>query len=389
MKESYIKVSVKGHNINNYLKWLINKKIDILELKILNHNQIILIVKKSSYKTLNKYSKTYKISVIKKYGPLKIKEFIQKNIVILMCICISILLVYVLSHMIFSIDIIYNDKEISELVRKNLEKYDIKKYKFKKTYQYLEQVKKQILKENKNVLEWFEIEESGTKYIIRIVERKKEDNKEGYTYQSIVSSKNAILKNIKAFSGEKNKIINQYVKKDELVINGILTKADGTMIYTKADGLIYGEVWYKVSVEYPLYYQEESITGKSKNVINIYILNKKISLFPYKKYKQFKITSYNAIESNIFPIRIAKEKMYEVNTKEEIYTEESAINKAIEVSKQKMLNSNEKILEFNNVIVIDKENLNSKIKVNLFISTTENITKIVEIKVENKQSDNE
>lgn len=389
MKESYIKVSVKGHNINNYLKWLINKKIDILELKILNHNQIILIVKKSSYKTLNKYSKTYKISVIKKYGPLKIKEFIQKNIVILMCICISILLVYVLSHMIFSIDIIYNDKEISELVRKNLEKYDIKKYKFKKKYQYLEQVKKQILKENKNVLEWFEIEESGTKYIIRIVERKKEDNKEEYTYQSIVSSKNAILKNIKAFSGEKNKIINQYVKKDELVINGILTKADGTMIYTKADGLIYGEVWYKVSVEYPLYYQEESITGKSKNVINIYILNKKISLFPYKKYKQFKITSYNAIESNIFPIRIAKEKMYEVNTKEEIYTEESAINKAIEVSKQKMLNSNEKILEFNNVIVIDKENLNSKIKVNLFISTTENITKIVEIQVENKQSDNE
>lgn len=389
MKESYIKVSVKGHNINNYLKWLINKKIDILELKILNHNQIILIVKKSSYKTLNKYSKTYKISVIKKYGPLKIKEFIQKNIVILMCICISILLVYVLSHMIFSIDIIYNDKEISELVRKNLEKYDIKKYKFKKKYQYLEQVKKQILKENKNVLEWFEIEESGTKYIIRIVERKKEDNKEGYTYQSIVSSKNAILKNIKAFSGEKNKIINQYVKKDELVINGILTKADGTMIYTKADGLIYGEVWYKVSVEYPLYYQEESITGKSKNVINIYILNKKISLFPYKKYKQFKITSYNAIESNIFPIRIAKEKMYEVNTKEEIYTEDSAINKAIEVSKQKMLNSNEKILEFNNVIVIDKENLNSKIKVNLFISTTENITKIVEIQVENKQSDNE
>lgn len=389
MKESYIKVSVNGHNINNYLKWLITQKIDILELKILSHNQMVIIIKKSSYKTLKKYSKIYKISVIDKYGPLKIKEFIKKNIIILACICISILLVYVLSHMIFSVDIIYNDKEISELVKKNLEKYDIKKYKFKKDYQYLEQVKKQILKENKNVLEWFEIEESGTKYIVRIVERKKEDKKEGYTYQSIVSSKNAILKNIKAFSGEKNKIINQFVKKDELVINGELTKPDGTIIYTKADGLIYGEVWYKVSVEYPLYYQEESITGKSKNVINIYIFNKKISLFPYKKYKQFKITSYNAIESNIFPIRIAKEKMYEVNTKEEIYTEDSAINKAIEVSKQKMLNSNNKILYFNNVIVIDKENLNSKMKVNLFISTTEDITKLVEIQVENKQIDNE
>ena len=81
--------------------------------------------------------------------------------------------------------------------------------------------------------------------------------------------------------------------------------------------------------------------------------------------------------------------MYEVNTKEEIYTEDSAINKAIEVSKQKMLNSNNKILDFNNVIVINKENLNSKMKVNLFISTTEDITKLVEIQVENKQIDNE
>ena len=46
MKESYIKVSVNGHNINNYLKWLITQKIDILELKIISHNQIVLIVKK-------------------------------------------------------------------------------------------------------------------------------------------------------------------------------------------------------------------------------------------------------------------------------------------------------------------------------------------------------
>ena len=54
-----------------------------------------------------------------------------------------------------------------------------------------------------------------------------------------------------------------------------------------------------------------------------------------------------------------------------------------------MLNSNNKIIEFNNLIVIDKENLNSKMKVNLFVSTTEDITKIVEIQVENRQSDNE
>ena len=60
MKESYIKVSVNGHNINNYLKWLITQKIDILELKILSHNQMVIIIKKSSYKTLKSIPKHIK-----------------------------------------------------------------------------------------------------------------------------------------------------------------------------------------------------------------------------------------------------------------------------------------------------------------------------------------
>ena len=116
--------------------------------------------------------------------------------------------------------------------------------------------------------QWIEIEESGTKYIVRLVERKKEEKKEEYKYQSIIAKKDATITNIKAYSGEKIKIINQYVKKGEVIISGLLTKPDGTNLYTKAKGIVSGEVWYKVDIEYPLYYQEEKVTGKNKFVIS-------------------------------------------------------------------------------------------------------------------------
>lgn len=389
MDNNYIKVKVVGKNINNYIKWIISKKISIAKLNIINHNELNLIVDYKYYKQLSNYSKTYKVSIIKKYGKLRIIDIIKNNSVILICLVLAICFLYFLSNMIFSVEVLYNDEEIASMIKKELEKYDIKIFKFKKNRNYLEKVKEQILNDKKDNLEWIEIEENGTKYIVKLVERKKQVEEQEYEYQSIVSSKDAIITKITATSGEKIKNINQYVKKDEIIINGILTKPDGTDIYTKAKGKVYGEIWYKITVEYPLYYQEELVTGKNKNVVSINFLNKKIPLFPYKKYKQFKLTSTTLIEDNILPIKIVKENLYEVKVKEEIYTEEEAIDKAIELSKKKIIESNDKIIEVNDIMIISKENLNSKIKLELFASVIEDITKIIEIKEEIIEENNQ
>ena len=44
-----------------------------------------------------------------------------------------------------------------------------------------------------------------------------------------------------------------------------------------------------------------------------------------------------------------------------------------------MKNGNDKIIKFNDFMVLKKENQNSKIKLELFISVIEDITKVVEI----------
>ena len=386
MNNNYIKVKIEGKNVNNYIKWLIKNKINIIKLKIIKHNTLEIIINQKDYKLLSKYSKTYKIKVLEKYGNARIYDKIKNNLPIILSIFFSILLLNILSNTIFSINIVYNDKVIVDILKKELEKYDIKKYKRKRNYKYLNKIKNQILNDNKDKLEWIEIEESGTKYIIRVVERKKESKLEEYQYQSIIARKNATITNIKAFSGEKNKTINQYVRKGEIIINGVITKPDNEKIYTKATGLVYGEVWYKVNIEYPLYYKEEKLTGKNKNIIVINFLNYKIPLFQYKKYKQFKSKSNILIENNFIPFQIVKEQIYELNIKEQIYTQEEVIEKAIDKAKTKLLGKNNNIKEIKEVHILDKENLNSKVRLNLFISVIEDITEVIEIKEAQNES---
>ena len=385
MNNNYVLVKIEGKNVGNYVKWLIKNKINIINLNIVKHNELKILIDYKNFNLLSKYSKTYKITIIRKYGKLRLFDILKNNMIIILCLMLSMIFLYFLSNIIFSVDVIYNDSEVVDLIKKELAKYDIKKYEKKKSYEYLDKVKERILIDNKDTLEWLEIEESGTKYIVRLVERKKETKQNEYQYQSVVASKDATIASIKAYSGEKVKQVNEYVKKGDVIISGILTKPDGTNLYTKAKGSVLGEVWYKVSVEYPLYYKEERVTGKNKSVILICFLNKEIPIFPYKKYKQFKRQSRSLIENNFIPFKITKEKLYEVIIKEDIYTNEEAIQKAIEEAKLKIKENNKNIINIKNVQMLDKENLNSKIKINLFVSVIEDITEITEVKEKTKE----
>lgn len=389
MNNNYIKVRVEGRNVNNYIKWLIKQKINIINLNVLGYKKLEVIINYKDYKQLKKYSKTYKITIIKKYGNLKLLEIIKNNSFILFSILFAVMFLYFLSNIIFSVDIIYNNKEVVETMKKELKKYDIEKYKFKKDYQYLNKVKEEILKNNKDTLEWIEIVEDGTKYIVKLVERQKEEQVNEFEFQSIATTKDAIITSIKAYSGEKVKEVNEYVKNGDIIVSGEIVKPDGTTTYTKAKAKVYGEVWYKVDIEYPYVYKEEKVTGKNKEVFVINFLNKKIPLFTYQRYKQFKVESKKIIENNILPINFSKEKQYEVILKEEIYTWEEAISNAIEVSKKKLLEKNNKVKKIKKVEILNKQTINSKIRLNLFISVEEDITKIVEVKkVEEHEQNN-
>ena len=81
------------------------------------------------------------------------------------------------------------------------------------------------------------------------------------------------------------------------------------------------------------------------------------------------------------PISLVKEKQYEVNVIDDYYTEEEAIDKAIELSKDKLL-SNDKIIKIKDITTLESISNESKVRLKLFVSVIEDIGIYKEIEEE-------
>ena len=377
--KNIVKIKVEGKNINNYIKRLIKSKINIIKLIPISYKEAHIILNYNDYKKLTKYRTIYKISIIDNYGKLKIKKTLKNNTILLISLLIGIFVIILLSNIVFSIDIIHEDKSIRKLIKNELKKNGIKKYSFKKNYKSLERIEDKILKDNKDKLEWIEINESGTKYIIRIEERKIDKPKEKTEYQSIIAKKKAVITEIKAISGEKVKQVNDYVNKGDVIISGYITLPDNSTKPTMAKGEVYGEVWYKINIDYPYIYQEENLTGKSKIVYVINFYNYRISLFNFNKYKSFKSKNKILLTNNLSTINLVKEKQYELIVKDEVYPEDIAITKAKDYITKKIMKDNPNIKKVKNITILSKEEKETTIDLKLFVSVIENIGEISKI----------
>ena len=371
---SSIKIKITGRNINNFLKRIIRNNINIIKVMPISYKEMDLII---DYKDLDKIEKLktiYNIKIIRYYGKLRILKRIKKNIFILSFLLIGLFLVYILSNVIFSIEVIHSNNNIIKLVENELEENGIKKYRFALSYDEVEKVKKKILEDNRDSLEWLEIIKEGTKYIVRVEERIINNVPDDNNIYDIVASKGAVIKSIYAKSGEKIRDVNTYVKKGDIVISSKIILPNNEIITKSADGKIIGEVWYSARVEFPYVYNEIKYTGNKKKVLVFNFLNKRISIFDFKKYKTFDKNIKYIFNNNIIPISLTYEYEYETKVINDIYTYDTAREKAINVAKEKLLNKYSNIVDITDIKIINEEDMTSKIVIDLFITCDEDIT---------------
>lgn len=377
--DNIVKVKIEGININNYIRRLLKKKINIIKLIPISYKEVHLIITIKEYEKLIKYKSIYTITIIDRYGQAKLKVKFKKNLILLSALTLGLVLIIILSNVIFSIDIIHEDKEIRDLLKTSLANNGIKKYTLKKDYNTLEEIEENILNTNKDKLEWIEIIESGTKYIVRTEERKINKTEKNHQYQNIVAKKNAVITKIKAYQGEKVKVVNDYVKKGDVIISGYITHPDNTQTPTIAKGVVYGEVWYKISLNYPFVYQEEKLTGATKTIYVLNFLNKRLSIFDFKKYKSFKSKDKILLSNSLSNISLIKEKQYELKVKDEVYPEDIAITKAKDYIKIKLKKDNPNIKKIKDITITHQEENEQTLDLSLFITAIENIGAVSKI----------
>lgn len=369
-------INVSGNNIRRFISKLINIKIEILNIEYLSSREANIEIYNNDLKKVKSLKSIYEIKIKEYKGYLRLKRLFRKNIIFAASLFLGFILIIFLSNVIFKVEVVHNDNKLRTILYEELSNYDIKKYKLKKDYDDIQIIKSEILKKYKDKIEWLEIIEDGTKYIVRVEERKIINNSEEVKPRNIIAKCDAVIKKILATNGQVVKEVNNYVKKGDIIISGNVYLNDLIKDTVRANGSVYGEVWYQVSIEYPFNYQEEKLTGNEKDIYVIKLFNHVIGLNQYKN----KITEDKLLyKNNYFPLSIIKQKQRETNIIDEVYTIDEVIDKALELGRSKI---NAKLGESEFIITEKKLKLNiknSKIVLDMFYSTYENITDYEEI----------
>lgn len=375
---SKISLNIKGKNINRFIKKLRTNKIELLSLKYKDPNQADIIIYKKDYQTVLKIKSIYEVTELDVFGFIKIKRKlkISKHLIIITIVAFIIFLIT--THVIFNVEVIHSNKDLRNLLLTELEKSGVKKYSFKKSYNEINKIKEEILNKYPDKIEWLEIEESGTKYTVRVEERtivKKEKNN---TPRNIIAKKDGVLKKVIAEKGDIVKDMNDYVKKGDLIVNGELIFNEKVKGKVKAEGKAFAEVWYVTKTEYPIFTQSATETGKTKNVYAIKFLNHTFEL-TLNKFKTKKVEEKEIIKHNLIPIKLVKQKQSETKVTDEILTVEEAISKAkqkAEYNIKKNLSKEEYIIRSKYLKSTVKESI---VEVEMFFAVYENITDYAEI----------
>lgn len=375
---SYVKISITGRNPRLFIKRYFFNKINYSNYKEINHKKILLKVSYEDYLSIIDKNTIYEIDVVKFYGPIKYLTLLKNNFTLFISFLISVIFLFIISNTCFSLEVVHNDEEIRELVFTELRKNGIKKFSFIPSFNERKSVISKVVNENKNELEWMEIERKGSKLIVKVTERKINKEKESDEPRHIVAKKSGIIISIEAENGVILKKKNDYVVKGETIISGDVIKDETVKGQVRAKGTVFAETWYMVNVSYPLNYKEVIYLNDVKDNLIITFMNKGFSL--RKNYASLHLEKkYELVKSKVFPFSIRIEKQRKTKVVDQKYTQKEAILKAEEIAEKKIkkkLNSKE--------YIISKKTLNftandSKIEVDVFFKVCEDITDYKEV----------
>lgn len=376
-KESYLWIEAEQKQKSRLLLKCFKLKIGVFDTMEEN-NRFFLKIKIEDYP---KIKKLWFVKIKKKNvtGFAKWQEWIKKYHIFLIGVLASLVLLFFLTHVIVHVEVIHSKKEIRDLVMQSLQEKGIKKNTLKKDFQEIEKIKKEILEEYPEKLEWLEIEQTGMKVIVRVEERKIESSQIEKSACHIIANQDAYIKDMVFSKGEKKVNINDSVKKGDILISGIISKDEEIKGIVCASGEVYGEVWYVVNTSVPLEYEERVRTGKKR--WNFRFRNSYYDDFLFKS----RLDSYEEEKQPLFQIfgqEISFVTQYEVEKKVKTYTEEEAQNIGIEESLKKItstLSEKEKILDKK---VLKKEKNNSTMNIEIFVSVKKSIGEVQEFKKE-------
>lgn len=363
------------------LKYLKNFNINIYHIKY-NPDDITIIINHQDYAKINKFFNT---KIIKEYGVKQLKNFFSQSKISIIYFISFLILTFFLTRIIIDIDVLTNNNDLSRTILNELDKNGIQKYTFIKHDKDLLSIRDNILANQRELLEWINIERSGMKYLINVEPRKDKNKELKQDYCHIVSIKDAIITRIITSSGTELKEVNDSVKKDDIIISGDISYNNEIKSHVCASGTVYGHTWYTINISLPKTYEKITELDKTRYNLELKYHNKNNKIFK-SRLKEFSEKKQKII--NLFGIELNLVKEKEVAKEYLNYTEDELnenINKLVIEKMNTTLEGDYQIIEQK---VLKKNDNNSTIDIELFIVAEEQISKPITASLETEIIEN-
>ncbi len=201
----------------------------------------------------------------------------RKRYGIIFGLIVAFALIIFMPKLLWSIEIIGNEKISNESILSSLEKSGFK------IGSYLpdinsDKIESETLAADKR-LSWISVNIDGSSAFVEVRESKELNySKRELPFANIVASEDAIIESIEVYSGIASVKKSNFVRKGELLINGIIQKeAIGTHI-TYASGKVFGKIFKEYKIDVPYICDIFSETGNKKYSITLQLFSEEHTL---------------------------------------------------------------------------------------------------------------
>ncbi|SET61382.1 similar to stage IV sporulation protein [Oceanobacillus limi] len=392
----YVTLLVKGNMPELFFQECMNKGVTVWNIKKKNKHACSGNIKLQDIKHLKeiKRGKDYHISFIQKKGfPFLLSRFFRrKEIVIAMAM--SILLIFLLSNVIWKVEIKGVPKDIEEKIDKQLKDYGVHPGAWTFTLDKPGEIQRNLTEDVPELL-WVGVQKKGTTFFLEGVEKTIVEKKDVEGPRDLVATKKGVIKNMYVSKGLPKVEINDYVEPGDILVSGTLNEVEQNeeeeeeeeenkekenRIVVASEGEIIANTWYNTEVTVPLKTNYELLTGEHENKYSIGFGDFQIPIWG------FGTPDYEAIhreenENQFYffkwklPIRFIQTTLSEKTYHDMERSKEEAVQAGIRQAKQELQLKLGPDAEITSEKVLHESVESGKVKLSLHLTVEEDIAK--------------
>ncbi|WP_091772614.1 sporulation protein YqfD [Piscibacillus halophilus] len=368
----YVYVTITGKSPELMIKHLHRNDIPFYNVKRVNENTITLRMRYLDAFHLRSIRREFKckVSFQKRGGAPHYYQKRKKIFPIIISVVLVISFIFVLSNMIWKVEITGGTPEVRYEVEELIETLGLNRGTFIQSMESISSIEREIMNKIEDV-SYVGIKRTGTSFHIMIEENKNTIHDQERDPSNLIATNSGTIQQMYVTNGRPLVRINDVVRKGDVLVTGKLD--DEKDIYTYSEGEVIAEVWYNITGTVDLAVEKKDLIDDVEKEYGVGFGQR--DWFPNKSENDRLLLEETKPIYFLFwetPFSIEKRYFYPENTSVDTIDDNQVIEEVIDEQLKRKLGQSVEVLYQK---VLHEERDNDKVKLEMFVKVLEDITK--------------